>query len=162
MNGDIEQISVTTILNDVRNAVACNVCTIQSTCPDRSVEDDSAGSHLLQHTSNTRTTFISATDTKPCLSLQYSNQAVIEDHQLCDKYFITCAMEMVTSSSGHSTTFEGIIDTSISNPSRHFSISTSLSTISKQHFINIREGNDGSTEDSYEHKLLQILNPKIL
>lgn len=146
------------IINDVRNAVACSVCAIRSTCPLHEYDNDEILTGLVN-------------DSPPlCLQLDYSKQLVIDDHQLCDKYFVTCSMG-VTSSSEQiaATTFEGTIDTtSSSSPSssRRHSISASLSTITKQFVMNGMDDEEDTaataTAKGYEHMVLEILNPKLI
>lgn len=146
------------IINDVRNAVACSVCAIRSTCPLHEYSSDD----ILDVDSNG-----SLNATPLCLQLEYSRHAVIDDHQLCGKYFVTCSMGVTSSEQIAATTFEGTIDTSSSSsPSRRHSISASLSTITKQFVINGMdvEGDTATAAAAtgYEHTVLEILNPKLI
>jgi len=145
------------IINDVRNAVACSVCAIRSTCPLHEYDND----EILTDTVNAPSPL--------CLQLDYSKQLVIDDHQLCDRYFVTCSMGVSSSEQIAATTFEGTIDTtSSSSPSssRRHSISASLSTITKQFVINGMDDEEdtaaAATAKGYEHMVLEILNPKLI
>jgi hypothetical protein len=143
------------IINDVRNAVACSVCAIRSTCPPHGYEND-----ILDVDSSTG--IVNATPL--CLQLEYSKQAVIDDHQLCGKYFVTCSMGVTSFEQITATTFEGTIDSTSSSPSRRHSISASLTTITKQFVINgiDDEGDTSSAATGYEQTVLEILNPKLI
>ena len=143
------------IINDVRNAVACSVCAIRSTCPPHGYDND-----ILDVDSSTG--IVNATPL--CLQLEYSKQAVIDDHQLCGKYFVTCSMGVTASSEQiTATTFEGTIDSTSYSPSRRHSISASLTTITKQFVINgINDEGDTAAATGYEHTVLEILNPKLI
>jgi hypothetical protein len=143
------------IINDVRNAVACSVCAIRSTCPPHGYDND-----ILDVDS--KTGIVNAPPL--CLQLEYSKQAVIDDHQLCGKYFVTCSMGVTSSEQITATTFEGTIDTTSSSPFRPHSISASLTTITKQFVINGMDDGDTSSAAAigYEHTVLEILNPKLI
>lgn len=147
--------STVIIINDVRNAVACSVCAIRSTCPLHGYDND-----ILDIDSST-----GIVNAPPlCLQLEYSKQEVIDDHQVCGKYFVTCSMGVTSSEQITATTFEGTIDTTTSSPSRRHSISASLTTITKQFVINGMddEGDAAATATGYEHTVLEILNPKLI